>query len=79
MRFLCAFFCSPAFVSAIVIGMALLQASMSRFLYESRVSDEVAGGVGSDGAAVNVECVAGASSDQTASVDQSPPVLANSS
>jgi hypothetical protein len=48
-----------------------MQASMSQFLYESRVPNDVAGGLGSDGqfcpgAPVNVECVAGSSSNQSA-------------
>lgn len=41
-----------------MIGMARLQSSMSSFLYESRVSDDLAGGFGCDGAAVNVDSVA---------------------
>ena len=58
--------------------MAPMQASMSWFLYESRVPDDVARGLGSDGqlcpgAPVNVKCVARSSSDQSA------PVAANSS
>jgi hypothetical protein len=55
-----------------------MQASMSRFLYESRVPDDVARGLGSDGqfcpgAPVNVEYVVGSNNDQFA------PAAANSS
>ena len=50
-----------------------MQASMSWFLYESRVPDDVARVLGSNGqlcpgAPMNVECVARSSSDQSAPV-----------
>ena len=61
-----------------------MQASVSWFLYESRVPDDVARGLGSDGQLcpgmlVNVDYVAGSSSDQSGVVDQSAPIATNSS